>query len=264
MSITFFMKTFPLLRCTLPALLILTGAGCQQQDGQMQARLADAEARAKLAEAAVEKLKQTTDDLQKKASGSAGDGASSEALAALKQENEALREKIAKASSAPAAGFGIDLEAIEKAFTEGVRERRKEWKEALGDYKVLSYETPEVSAEDVKPFRTNLAIKLEQAGRVFTAHVPVAADFQGNWSFPSAAEVLGFAKRAQAGADTQSSTPVSPSPNLAENTSPSVPPPPPAASPKPAPAPAPEVPESSPFGAKSLQKLPPITFPGDP
>lgn len=266
------MKTFPLMRGVLPALMILTGAGCQQQDGQMQARLADAEARAKLAETAMVKLKQTVEDLEKEkaagGSGGASDSASSEALAALKQENETLREKIATAGKAGSAGsFLPDIEAIEKAFTEGVRERRKEWKEALADYKVLSYETPEVSAEDVKPFKTNLAIKLEQAGRVFTALVPVAADFQGNWSFPSPAEVLSYAKQAQAGGGipANNGAPV-PGGNTYSSNTPASPPPAAAqpAPPAPAPQPQPDAPEPIPFGAKSMQKLPPIKFPGDP
>ena len=247
----------------MPALFILMGAGCQQQDSQLQARLADAEARAKLAEAAADKWKQSAAELQKKVQeNGGGNGGSSEALAELKQENEGLREKLAKVSSAGPAGFGMDLEAIEKAFTEGVRERRKEWKVALSDYKVLSYETPEVSPEDVKPFRTNLAIKLEQAGRTFTAYVPVSADFQGNWSFPSPAEVLGHAKEAQQGR-AQAATPAAP-PNPAGN-----PPSQPVVSAGGTP-PQPQKPvvppDSTPemFNGKVVQKLPSIKFPGDP
>ena len=44
------MNTLPLLTRGLPALLGFMCFGCQPQDVQMQARLADAEARAKLAE----------------------------------------------------------------------------------------------------------------------------------------------------------------------------------------------------------------------
>ena len=245
----------------------------------MQARLADAEAKARMAEVELERWKQKVEETPKKEAGSDGGGASSAEVTALKQENEELRGKLAKISNAAAPG--IDVEAIEKAFTDGVRERRKEWKEALADYKVLSYETPEVTAEDVKPFRTNLSIKLEQAGRTFVAQVPVAADFQGNWSFPSPAEVLGYAKKAQlnesapSGSTGTTTTPGGTNPTLTgssqsgkifpvESGGGKPPPPPTATTSAPRPRPAPDVQDPVPFGGKTLQTLKPIKFPGDP
>ncbi|MDB6069259.1 MAG: hypothetical protein JWL81_430 [Verrucomicrobiales bacterium] len=266
------MKALPLLKRGLPALLGLLCASCQQQDGQVQARLADAEARAKQAEAAVTELKKKVAEAPPASVAPSGSDPAEAAdlrkkIAALEEENHQLQELAAKAKAVQANPLaGIDAKAIENSFVNGFLEKKKEWKDALSDYQVKGYEQPEVTVEDVKPFRTSIGIKLEQGGRAFTAQVPVTADFQGNWSFPSADEVVGFAKQAAAGnaapAATSAPSPgPAPAPDVAKN-SPSAPPAPTPAPPKPEPKP--DVPESVPFGGKNLIKLPPIKFPGDP
>lgn len=271
------MKALPLLKRGLPALLGLLCASCQQQDGQVQARLADAEARAKQAEAAVTELKKKVAEAPPAAVAPSGSDPAEAAdlrkkIAALEEENHQLKELAAKANAAQANPLaGIDAKAIESSFVNGFLEKKKEWKDALSDYQVKGYEQPEVTVEDVKPFRTSIGIKLEQGGRAFTAQVPVTADFQGNWAFPTGDEVIGFAKQAAAGyaapavgSSAPAPTPA-PAPDIAKNSSSA--PPAPAPSPTPAPPkpePKPDVPESVPFGGKNLIKLPPIKFPGDP
>jgi uncharacterized coiled-coil protein SlyX len=258
------MKALTLWTRGFPAMLGLMCAGCQPPDGQMQARLADAEARAKQAEAAVTELKRKLAEAPSAGSGEPADLQDlKKKLAALEEDNQRLQDVAAKAASASGNPLAnIDAKAVESAFVSGFLGMKKEWKEALSDYQVKGYEQPEVTVEDVKPFRTSIGIKLEQGGRSFTAQVPVTADFQGNWSFPSAEEVVGYARQAAAN-PAASAAPLpaaSTAPAVARN--PATPPPP--ATPATNPPPRDTGPEPVPFGGKNLIKLPPIKFPGDP
>lgn len=263
------MKALPLLTRGAPLLLGLLTFGCNQPDPQMQARLADAEARAKQAEAAVTELRRKAAE----APAASADGNSSAELAELKKKYAALEEANqqlqAQANKAPEAGAnplaGLDPKVVETSFINGFLAKKQEWKSALNDYQVKGYEQPEVTIEDVKPFRTTIGIRLEQAGRAFTAQVPVTADFQGNWTFPDGNEVVGYARQAAAGGSAASpGAPAAPgsAPAVARNpgtgTAPAVSP----AAPRPAPRD--DAPEPVPFGGKNLIKLPPIKFPGDP
>lgn len=260
------MKALTLWTRGFPAMLGMMCAGCQPPDAQIQARLADAEARAKKAEAAVTELKRKAVEAPPPSAG--GDSAElqelKKKLAALEEDNQRLQEGAAKAAAAAGNPLAnIDAKAVESAFVSGFLDKKKEWKEALSGYQVKGYEQPEVTVEDVKPFRTSIGIKLEQGGRSFTAQVPVTADFQGNWTFPSSAEVVEFARQAAAGKAAAPDTPASvAAPAVAAQTTP--PPAPPAAKSPPPPPPQSTGPEPVPFGGKSLIKLPPIKFPGDP